>query len=190
LEKQAEPAKPIVPAKAEETKSALAVVGSASRETEVNKSYRNSASPALELINTLDNEDTIWACEDKSSTTKKPIMYVETVEGGVVNAFLVDVSRVNLSTMTDVEGYAMAKYVGDKFAAQENSPKTADAYTGLDAATQAKLLINNTDYLSAVNKKIASYQMGLDAASKNFADTLLGTIGKSGNSSVLDKFFL
>ncbi|MDR3254342.1 MAG: hypothetical protein LBT31_02070 [Synergistaceae bacterium] len=172
----------------------LSEIGLATKTTEVNKTYRDNSNTTLELIDSFENGDTVWACLDKTSTTKNPVVYVETVEQGVQKAYLVDVNKISLSDMSAVEAYGLARFVGGNVLATSDTLSGATSST--DAATQAKLMIANTDYLSAVKNGISNYQKGLDSASQNFQSSLFSTLGKSSSTSSsstlssLEEFFL
>ncbi|MDR3279513.1 MAG: hypothetical protein LBT23_03275 [Synergistaceae bacterium] len=174
----------------------LSEVGSATRETEVNAAYSDKNGSSLDLIDSFDNGGEVWAGLDGSSTTNGPVVYVEVIEQGAQRAFLVEINKISLSTMTAVEAYALTRFVGGNILESESaggvtaSDILGGATSGLDAATKAKLFIADANYMNAVKNDIYNYQRGLDAASQNFQNSLLEAIGKTGGTSALDKLFL
>jgi hypothetical protein len=149
----------------------------------VNKSYRAPGPRRLHLVDSYENGDTVWACEDKTSTSKKPVIYIETVESGVQSAYLVPVDEVDLSNMTKIEGYAIARYTGINVGAdyEEMSEEGEDRVLDADKA----------DYLDAVKKNISNYQRSIDSAVVSFARSIYESLEKPRpTTAVLNEFFL
>jgi hypothetical protein len=147
----------------------------------VNKSYRAPGPHRLHLVDSYENGDTVWACEDRTSTSKNPVIYVETVEAGVQKAYLVGVDQIDLSNMTKIEGYALARYTGINIGAPYED----------ELDTSAALGAGRADYLNAVKKNIANYQRSVDSAIVNFARSIYESLEKPRtNAPVLREFFL
>jgi hypothetical protein len=147
----------------------------------VNKSYRAPGPHRLHLVDSYENGDTVWACEDRTSTSQNPVIYVETVEAGVQQAYLVAVDKIDLSSMTKIEGYALARYTGINIGAPY----------GDELETGAELGAGRADYLKAVRKNIANYQRSVDSAIVNFARSIYESLEKPcANAPVLREFFL
>jgi hypothetical protein len=78
------------------------------REVPVDESYGGTR--ASWGIRALNNKDMIEGFEAETSTTERPVIYVEHIEDGVKRAYLVDINQIDMSDMTRLEALAMWKY--------------------------------------------------------------------------------
>lgn len=66
----------------------------------------------IESFNATTGDKTmqIYGCTDKSSTPENPVMYMETNVNGVVEAYLVELNKIDLTNATLIEAFALSTF--------------------------------------------------------------------------------